>query len=300
MSGVGAEGASPTLRHYAQPVATLGEAPVWDPHEGRIWWVDCDGKKLFSRDPSSPEEARIYALPHYPGSYAFRAGGGLIMAYRNKLALVDLDTGEEQAIESTGADLAVERFNDGACDRAGRFWTGTMHRKRTEPAGALYRIDPDLSVRRMAQGFVVSNGISFSPDDRVMYHHDSRSGLVYAYDFDIEKGEIANRRVFIDFTGRPGRPDGCTVDAEGNLWIAEIGAARIVRFDAKGRETGAIAMPVSRPSSVMFGGRDLKTLFITTMHEGLSPEQRSAQPLAGCLFSIEVDVPGLPEPRFAG
>jgi L-arabinonolactonase len=288
------------LNHYPYPQAVLGEAPVWDPVAGEIWWVDCDQKKIFCRKPALDAEARAFTLPHYPGSYAFRQKGGMIMAYRNKLALIDLDTGDERAFEATGADFAVERFNDGACDRAGRFWAGTMHRTRSEPVCSLFRIDPDLSVHRMVGNLIVSNGISFSPDDKTMYHHDSRAGLVFAYDFDIDKGEIGNQRVFIDFAGRPGRPDGCTVDAEGNLWIAEIGAGRVVQFDRKGRQMATIEMPVSRPSSVMFGGHDLSTLFITTMREGLAEEERARQPQAGCLFYVDVEVPGLPEPRFAG
>ncbi len=289
-----------TLHHYAEPVAVLGEAPVWDPQAGRIWWVDCEQKKLFHRNPASVADVNTIALPHYPGSYAFRKNGGLIMAYRNGLTLLDPETGEDQPFEAAGADFSQERFNDGACDRAGRFWVGTMDRKRTGRNGSLFRVDPDLTVTRIVGDLVVSNGISFSPDDRIMYHHDSRSGLVFSYDFDIDSGEIRNQRVFMDFAGRPGRPDGCTTDAEGNLWIAEIGAGRVVQFDARGRQIRAIEMPVTRPSSVMFGGNDLSTLFITTMRDGLPSEELERQPLAGCLFYVKVDVPGLPEPRFAG
>ena len=289
-----------TLRHYPEPIAVLGEAPVWDPEAGRIWWVDCDQKKLFRRDPASGADTDTIALPHYPGSYAFRRNGGLIMAYRNGLTLLDPETLEDQPFEATGADFSQERFNDGACDRAGRFWVGTMDRKRTGRNGNLFRVDSDLTVTRMVGDLVVSNGISFSPDDRTMYHHDSRSGLVFAYDFDIDRGEIRNQRVFVDFAGRPGRPDGCTTDAEGNLWIAEIGAGRVVQFDTRGRQIRAIEMPVTRPSSVMFGGEDMSTLFITTMRDGLPPEEAERQPLAGCLFHVKVDTPGLPEPRFAG
>ncbi len=289
------------LSYYPEPKAVLGEAPVWDPVGANIWWVDCDQKKIFCRDPAPDAPARTFALPHAPGSYAFREKGrGVIMAYRNKLALVDFETGAHEPFDATGADISVERFNDGACDRAGRFWTGTMHKLRKERVASLFRIDPDLSVHRMASDLIVSNGIAFSPDDKTMYHHDSRAGLIFAYDFDIDRGEIRNRRVFVDFADRPGRPDGCTTDAEGNLWVAEIGAGRIVRFDPTGRQIGTIDLPVTRPSSVMFGGADLRTLFITTMHDGLSPEEVKRQPLAGCLFYVRVDVPGLPEPRFAG
>ncbi|GAA4339030.1 SMP-30/gluconolactonase/LRE family protein [Pigmentiphaga soli] len=289
-----------TLQHYSEPVAVLGEGPVWDAQGGHIWWVDCDQKKLFHRDPGPGAEAGILPLPHYPSAYAFRRGGGMLMAYRNGLAMLDPATGKSDPFEATGLDFSRERFNDGICDRAGRFWIGTMDPRMKERNGSLYRIDPDLAVTRMASGLVVSNGISFSPDDRTMYHHDSRSKVVFAYDFDIDKGDIRNQRVFIDFTGRPGNPDGGTTDAEGNLWIAEIGAGRVVQFDPRGRQIRAIELPVTRPSSVMFGGKDLSTLFITSMRHGLKPEELAQQPLAGCLFHTRVDVPGMEEPQFAG
>ena len=289
------------LVHYPEPRAVLGEGPLWDPVEGRIWWVDCDQKKLYSRDPALDAAVTTYDLPHYPGCYAFREKApGVVMAYRNKLALVDLETGAHQEFEATGADISQERFNDGLCDRAGRFWAGTMHKMRRDKVGHLFRIDPDLSVHCMVSDLIVSNGIAFSPDDKIMYHHDSRSGLIYAYDYDIDNGTLRNQRVFVDFAGRAGRPDGCTIDAEGNLWVAEIGASQVVQFDPAGRQINAIRMPVTRPSSVMFGGADLSTLFITTMHDGLPTEELERQPLAGCLFSIQLEVPGLPEPRFAG
>ncbi|MBS0640632.1 MAG: SMP-30/gluconolactonase/LRE family protein, partial [Proteobacteria bacterium] len=197
-------------------------------------------------------------------------------------------------------DFMKDVFNDGKCDRRGRFWVGTMDRETTHPIGALYRIDPDLTVHRMADGITLSNGIAFSPDDRTLYHCDSEPGVVWAYDYDIESGSIANRRVLVDFAGRKGHPDGCTIDAEGGLWVAEIGAGQIVRFDAAGRETGLIAVPVTRPTSVIFGGADLRTMFVTSMQFALSDEEKAQQPLAGSVFSVNVGVAGIPEVRFAG
>lgn len=223
----------------------------------------------------------------------------MIVAYRNKLALVDSITGENREIPVPEADFAQERFNDGACDRLGRFWAGTMHKRMEEPVGSLFRIDPDLSVRKVEGGFVVSNGMAFSPDDRILYHTDSRRGIIFALDYDLETGRVANRRVHADFSARPGRPDGCTIDAEGCLWVAVIGSGRVVRLDLLGDEIAAIALPVSRPSSVAFGGRDLRTLYITSMRHGLSPAAAAQERQAGCLLSIELDVPGLPEPFFA-
>ena len=191
-------------------------------------------------------------------------------------------------------------FNDGKCDRRGRFWTGTMDRETHRPLGALYRVDTDFSVHRMDGGVTLSNGMGWSPDDRTMYYCDSRPGVVHAYDYDIATGGIANKRLFIDFRERGGHPDGCTVDAEGGLWIAEIGAGRVVRFDPSGREVATVKLPVTRPTSVAFGGPGLRTLFVTSMRLGLTEAETAAQPDAGCIFAAEPGMAGLPEPRFAG
>lgn len=286
------------LAYYAEPRAVLGEGPIWDAASARLYWVDCDQKKLFRLDPAT-DAIETFTLPHHPGSYAFRRGGGMLMAYRTGLAFIDPDPRSDEPIP-TAIDYGVERFNDGKCDRAGRFWAGTMDRRMSENLGALYRIDPDRSVHRMLPGMQVSNGLAFSPDDRTLYHTDSRTGRILAYDYAAETGALANPRVHFDFAGRAGRADGFTIDAEGCLWAAEIDGGVVVRIDPKGRCVREIALPTSRPTSAMFGGPDLRTLYVTTMQHRLTEAQLARQPQAGCLFAIELDVPGLPEPRFAG
>ena len=286
------------LTYYPEPRSVLGEAPMWEPVSGRLYWVDCDQKKMFRLNPKT-HEIETFTLPHHPGSYAFRRNGGMLMAYRTGLSFIDVDTGAHEPIASD-IDYSVERFNDGKCDRAGRFWAGTMDRRMTENVGALYRIDPDRSVHLMAREMLVANGLAFSPDDRIMYHTDSRSGQIMAYDYTAETGAIGNPRIHFDFAGRRGRADGFTIDAEGCLWAAEINAGQVVRIDPKGRCVREIVLPTSRPTSAMFGGADLRTLFVTTMQHRLTDDEIARQPQAGCLFAIEVDVPGLAEPRFAG
>ncbi len=287
------------LSYYPEPRAVLGEGPIWDAESQRLYWVDCDQKKLFRLDPTT-HTIEKFELPHHPGSYALRRTGGMLMAYRNQLAWLDPVAGTNAPIDAGGIDFAVERFNDGKCDRAGRFWAGTMDRRMTEPVGSLYRIDADKSVHRMASGMKVSNGMAFSPDNKTFYHTDSRTGQIFAYAFDIDSGAIGNRRLHFDFTGRAGRADGFTIDAEGCLWAAEIDAGKVVRIDPRGRCVQEIALPTTRPTSAMFGGPGLRTLYVTTMQHRLTEQQMAQQPQAGCLFAIELDVPGLPEPRFAG
>jgi sugar lactone lactonase YvrE len=146
----------------------------------------------------------------------------------------------------------------------------------------------------------MSNGIGWSPDNRTMYFADSRPGQVWCYDFDVERGETGDRRMFLDYAGRSGRPDGLTFDAEGYLWVAEVEAHRIARYDPAGKLERTIEMPISRPTSVMFGGPNLQSLLITSMRLGLSAEQAAKEPLAGATFMVETEAKGLPEPKFAG
>jgi len=278
--------------------SVLGEGPLWDAETGCLFALDCMSRKLFRVGPNGQPET--WVLPRTPGSFALRKAGGVLMAYRRGLALIEPGTPKLEDVPTPEIDFSVEIFNDGKCDRQGRFWTGTMDREVKEPFGALYRVDPDLKVHRMADGITLSNGIAWSPDDRTMYHCDSRPGMIWAWDYDIDAGTISNRRLFVDFAGRKGRPDGCTVDSEGGLWVAEISAGQVVRFDPAGRETASVRMPVSRPTSVMFGGPDLRTLFVTSMQHGLSKEEAAQEREAGCIFATRVGVAGLPEPRFGG
>ena len=147
--------------------------------------------------------------------------------------------------------------------------------------------------------FVVSNGIVFSPDGRTLYHTDSRPGRIDRYDFDVDTGTLSNRRVFLDYADEGGRhPDGCTVDAQGGLWVAEINGWRVARYTPEGRLDRELRVPVSKPTSVMFGGKDLSTLFITTMRFGLPDDELERQPFAGRLFRADPGFTGVPEHEF--
>lgn len=277
--------------------SVLGEGPVWDVETQTLFTLDCMSRVMYGRTADGPEVD--YRLPRTPGSFALRRGGGMLMAYRRGLALIDVATGSLQDVPAP-IDFATEIFNDGKCDRRGRFWAGTMDRDVKQPVGGLFRVEPDLTVTRMDTGITLANGIAWSPNDKTMYFCDSRPGHIWAYDFDIETGTVANRRMQVDFASRAGRPDGCTVDAEGGLWVAEISAGQVVRFAPDGTETAVLKCPVSRPTSVMFGGPDLRTLFVTSMRHGLDEQALAGEVLAGATVALDPGVAGLPEPRFAG
>jgi sugar lactone lactonase YvrE len=266
--------------------------------DAALFWVDVVGRKIFRYKPDGgPAESRD--LPFAPSAIIPRKDSGFLLVTKQGMALFDFDSGTLETIPVWQIDFSQEIFNDAACDRFGRLWVGTRDRNVAEPKGCLYRMEADFTMTRQSEGLTVSNGIAWSPDSKRMYHADSRPGSVFVYDYDLATGSIENRRVLIDYTaeaGAQGHPDGCTVDAEGGLWIAEVEGWRIARYSPEGELDRAIQMPFAKPTSVMFGGSRLETLFVTSMQFRLSEEELSEQTLAGRVLALDAGVQGLPEP----
>lgn len=290
----------PQIRCLVPGPFTLGESPVWCTEQKKLFWVDGRAPAILSYDPDTGATER-WAAPALIGCIGLRRGGGLVAAMQTGFHVFDFATGAFTSLADPESDLPENRFNDGRCDRAGRFWSGTMNDLRREPAGALYRLDPDTTVTRIRDDMVVPNSICWSLDDRTMYLADTYRHHILAYDFDIGSGTIHNPRMFVDATsGHRGRPDGSTVDSEGFVWNAEYAGGCIIRYTPDGRIDRIIDMPVSLPTSLAFGGPDLETLFITSATQRLSEVELAAQPLAGGLFAVDVGIRGVPEPVFAG
>jgi L-arabinonolactonase len=291
------------------PVQTiLGEGPIWNVEEQSLYWIDA-WQPLILR--YRPADARVdtwklpEALNYQPiGSLVFCQSGGLVVAMKSGFHYLDLATGEYEQIADPersrrGVPL-TNRLSDGKCDRRGRYWCGSTNSNLKDPTGALYRLDPNGTCTTMAEGTIVSNGIAWSPDDRTMYYADSRALTVWAYDFDLDSGTIANRRSFISTAGLGGRVDGATVDAAGNYWAALIGMGAIGCFSSAGLLVRTITLPVKNPAMCTFGGADLDELYVVTSTRFTPDPLRRQQPLAGGLFRIKgLGVRGLPEPYFA-
>lgn len=277
----------------------LGESPVWSIREQRLYWVDSRGPSVHRLDPATGT-VENRPLPEIVGSICLRAGGGLIVAMQSGLHAYDFDGGRLTALTDPESDQPENRFNDGRCDRRGRFWAGTMNDTRRDPTGALYRFDRDHSIHRMRDDIIVPNSICWSPDDRVMYFADTYRDLLLRFDFDADAGVIANPVQIADTSSTAGRPDGSTVDAEGYLWNAMFGGGRLIRYAPDGRVDREVALPVTQPSSCSFGGPDLSILYVTSGTQRLTEDELARQPLAGGLFALDVGVRGLPEPEFAG
>jgi len=275
----------------------LGECPLWDEREAMLWWVDSRWPAVKRLDPASGA-VMMLVLPEVVGSIAFRERGGLIAATKSGIHFLDAAGGALARAANPEARLPENRFNDGRCDRAGRFWVGTMSDVKRDPVGSLYRVDTDFTCIKLRNGIIIPNSLAFSPEGRTMYFADTNRHTIWSWDYHLASGAATNERVFAD-TGS-GRPDGSCVDAEGCLWNAEYGAWRLVRYTPRGKVDRVVALPVANPTCCCFGGEDLGTLYVTTATQRLTPEELAQQPLAGSLLALRPGVKGLAESRFAG
>ena len=289
--------AESSVQCIADVHAVLGEGPIWVGRESALYWLDIKGRKIFRLGDDGAFQQ--WPTPMRVGSIAPRKSGGFIAGTEDGIAIVDPASNRFEIVARPEQDLPGNRFNDGKVDRRGRFWAGTMDDEEKAASGTLYCVDADLGCTAVDSGYKVTNGPAFSPSGDVMYHNDSARQVTYAFDMDAG-GNAANRRTFLQFGPGDGYPDGMTVDSEGCLWIAFWGGWCIRRYSPDGEWVETIKMPVQRPTSCAFGGRDLERLYVTSASIGLDEEALQMQPNAGGLFMLEPGVRGLADVPFDG
>jgi sugar lactone lactonase YvrE len=281
--------------------AIVGESPVWHPEDQSLYWVDIQSRQIHRFHPATGSN-QTFNLPEIVTSIALRAAGGLVLTLKKHFAIFEPSTSKLDRLGEVEPDLPNNRFNDGNCDPQGRFWAGTMDAVRwSAPAGNLFRLDPDKTITRMQENVICSNGSGWSPNGHKMYYTESFRYTIFVYDFDPLMGAISNRLPFATLDSNSGGfPDGMTVDADGFVWSNVVGLGQIHRYDPEGKLERIVQLPVPRATDCTFGGPDLKTLYVTSARETMSPEQLEAAPLSGSLFAIDCDMRGLPSNSFSG
>lgn len=290
----------------------VGESPVWSVAEQALYWVDISAGQLCRWQADSgqttqwqaPEMLACISQGTRPGTWMAGMETGLFELQVPQVSSVYASP-QNSAQNVLSARLVAPvahaqpamRFNDGRCDRQGRFWAGTMVRDMglASRAGALYRHDSARGLQKMLTGFITPNGLGFSPDGCTMYLSDSHPAvqLIWAFDYDTATGTPSNQRVFVDMNSLPGRPDGAAVDADGCYWICANDAGLVHRFTPSGKLDRSLAVPVKKPAMCAFGGAGLDTLFVSSIRpDGID---LSDQPLAGGVFALRPGVRGLPE-----
>ena len=300
----------------AQP-SELGESPFWHPAEQLLYWVDIAGKKIKRSNVfMGTVESWAMAAPHdlEPGCIAPARSGGLVIALRDGIYRARTWGGTLAQLAGAAHDPRTTRFNDGKCDPLGRFWAGTIYEPRDARAAALYCLDGRAghtpALVRMAGDATVGNGLAWSADRRTLYWADTTGHVIHAWDWDATGNTLARQRVFRQFPPKPtgwqagmpgdgGRPDGAAVDSQGNYWVAMYEGGRVLKLSPGGELLADIPTPVACPTMVCFGGDDLQTLYLTTARHGRPAAELEVLPQSGCVFSMRVDVPGLPVNFFA-
>lgn len=281
----------------------LGECVLWCERSERVLWTDIGGARLYAYHPASGRSEQ-WGMPERLASFALTDDDDrLLLGLASRLAFFDFSSAAVTPICTVEAHLPGTRVNDGRCDRQGRFVFGTFNDADPRPAiGSLYRLNHDLTLERLALAPVaIANSICFSPDGATMYYCDSQEKVIRCCDYDPASGAVGNARVFADLRTRPGEPDGSAIDADGYLWNASWGAGKVVRYAPDGTLERELAVPVSQPSCVAFGGPALETLYASTARVGLDAAALAAEPAAGGIFSAGTGgVRGLPESRFQG
>jgi sugar lactone lactonase YvrE len=279
-----------------------GESPVWHAGEQALYWVDIPARTLHRWDAQSGAFAQ-WEAPQMLGCIASHPAGGWIAGLES--GLFHLTTGQgstlqSQSLASVAHALPGMRFNDGRCDRQGRFIAGTMllDMAPARPVGRLYSY-AGAALHMLLDDLIVPNGLAFSPDGRTMYLSDSHPSVqkIWSFDYDTNTGTPSNRRVFVDMTPLPGRPDGAAVDEDGCYWICGNDAGLVHRFTPAGKLDRSLAVPVKKPAMCAFGGKSLDTLFVTSIRP--TGIDLSDQPLAGGVFLLRPGVRGLPEPAYS-
>ena len=275
---------------------SLGEGITFSSTDNYLYWLDIGNKsKLYKLDLSSNKK-EIFELPEIVTATSIKSEDELILATNNGLKLFNTSNAKFESVVTIEDEQTLTRSNDGASDAYGRFWFGTMQNNFDDNGngipikdniGKLYKIDTNKKISIIEEGLGIPNTFVWSPDNNIFYFSDTLKGTILSYNFELENGELSNKKELASFNR--GHPDGSTIDTDGCIWNCRWGGSCIVRFTPNGQVDQIIEMPVENITNCIFGGQDMKTLFVTTA----SNEGKNKKELDGSLFSINLNYQGI-------
>jgi len=278
------------LNYIQNSKSILGEGPFYKEDENSLYWSDIKDKRIYKYDLES-KEVEHFQFTKPIGSFAFTSYNTLLATTNEGYEYLNLDTKEITPFNNPEKDLINNRFNDGKCDAYGRYFAGTMDNNEEKITGSLYCLDKNVIVKKEKDLFI-SNGLGWNKDSSKFYLTDSPKRVIYVYDYDLKTSSMSNKKVFVKIKEEDGYPDGLCLDEEDYIWSAHWAGSKITRYKPDGSIDRIIELPVPNVTSCCFGGKDFKTLFITTAQKGLSKEDLQNAPLSGHTFILETQTKG--------
>ncbi|OZU88504.1 SMP-30/gluconolaconase/LRE domain protein [Virgibacillus indicus] len=279
----------------------LGEGPWWDSDKQKLHWIDIEDKRIYSYKPQSKEYDYITVNQLIGSAAPTNSSRKLLCAMQNGFYMLDLQTGRTEHIYDPEPGIHDNRFNDGKCDPAGRFWAGTMNMEGKSQRAALYCLDSKTGCRKVLSQVSISNGLCWSPDHRTMYYIDTPTREIVSFPYDLKNGTLGEKKAAVSFPAGQGVPDGMTIDVEGMIWVASWGGGHVSRWDpSTGKCLETIRVPASQVTSCTFGGENMDELYITSARVGLDEKALNNEPSAGGIFRIKTKTKGLPAYKYDG
>ncbi|MFZ6654458.1 SMP-30/gluconolactonase/LRE family protein [Undibacterium sp. TJN19] len=281
---------------------TVGESPVWHAQQAAWYWVDIPAKTIWKLDVATGNLSS-WQTSEMVACIAIKDDGDFIAGMESSIFKLHLDA-DQRAVETrlaTPPELKTGmRFNDGRCDRQGRFWSGTMFMDMAaaKAIGQLYRYSQQQGLSApIVSNLLTQNGLAWSPDGKTMYLSDSHpaSQMIWAFDYDGNDGVPGKQRVFVDMKTMPGRPDGAAIDIDGCYWICGNDGSCVLRFTPEGKLDRKIDLPMIKPAMCSFGGANMDSLLVTSIGAGKASDDQ----WAGTLVLLRPGVSGMPETRFS-
>ncbi len=277
-----------TLIEYSKSL--LGEGPFYKEDENSLYWTDIKDFRIYKYDLAS-KKVEYFQFSKAIGSFVFTSNNKILATTNEGYEYLDLKTLEITPLVNPEKNLVNNRFNDGKCDARGRYFAGTMDNNEEKIMGSLYCLDKNI-IEKKEKDLFISNGLGWNKDSSKFYLTDSPKRIIYVYDYDLKTSIMSNKQIFATINNEDGYPDGLCIDEEDYIWSAHWAGSKITRYKPDGSIDKIIELPVPNVTSCCFGGKDFKTLFITSAQKDLSKEELLASPLSGSTFILETNVKG--------